>query len=83
LLATADQYPGVRPTGHPDLRTFIEAGSRELDRLRTEGQNRAGCRRPGSSPRYRLVRRSSWRAAYTDHLAEVGLHPEEPVFIAK
>jgi hypothetical protein len=36
---------GVLPTGYSDLRTFLEAGPRELDRFRAESPRDA---RPGS-----------------------------------
>jgi len=76
---------GVLPTGHSDLRELIEAGPRELDRLRQESQNPGRLVHPARfgaplSPRSALLLAGG---NYADHLAEAGLHPREPVFFAK
>jgi 2-keto-4-pentenoate hydratase/2-oxohepta-3-ene-1,7-dioic acid hydratase in catechol pathway len=76
---------GVLPTGHADLRTLIEAGPRELDRLRKASENPGELANPARyqaplSPRSALLLAGG---NYADHLAEAGLHPKEPVFFAK
>ncbi|HZA08906.1 fumarylacetoacetate hydrolase family protein [Mycobacterium sp.] len=76
---------GVLPTGHADLAALIEAGPRELDRLRQSSESPSHIVHPRRfrapiSPTSTLLLAGG---NYADHLAETGLHPTEPVFFSK
>jgi 2-keto-4-pentenoate hydratase/2-oxohepta-3-ene-1,7-dioic acid hydratase in catechol pathway len=76
---------GVLPTGHTDLAALINAGPRELDRLRQSSESPTKLVRP-SRLRAPISPTSTLLLAggnYADHLAETGLHPTEPVFFCK
>lgn len=76
---------GVLPTGHRDIKDLILGGQAEIDRLDAEAARGGALIQPS-----RLTAPVSASATlllaggnYTDHLAETGLHPSEPVFFAK
>lgn len=76
---------GVLPTGHVDIRDLIVGGPAELDRLATEAANPTTLINPKRitapvSPTATLLLAGG---NYTDHLAETGLRPTEPVFFSK
>jgi 2-keto-4-pentenoate hydratase/2-oxohepta-3-ene-1,7-dioic acid hydratase in catechol pathway len=78
---------GVLPTGHHDLETLIEAGPKELERLR-RAVDRTDTAELSHPDRFLapLPERAQLLFAggnYQDHLAETGLHPTEPLFFAK
>lgn len=76
---------GVLPTGHRDIKDLIAGGPSELERLAAAAATPTTLVNPNRftapvSPTATLLLAGG---NYTDHLAETGLRPTEPVFFSK